>query len=471
MSYEQQRPLGNVHYDQLNGSNSAAGYYDTPYQPPKKRRSKWILVGCPILLIVLIAAIVGGVVGSRKARDANSSSSSSGGGNNGQGSADGPHQSILHASGRFPISTDGYFCLSTRPRAQTDTAAYGPPTFINANNPSINWPQDSFTPSGQPSLTNLRPDRPRLVAGRYKIQALPNLMKGDPYLQQWNDIIMANATYYKDQPAVVHVFDGGPSGSGILDPAREVKQRVKHFAYAYLMTNDTSWVDHTWRELNNAIHWADDTSQAGNDPTDPWNSAHFLDCAELTATFAIAYDWLYDQWTDDQRNTIRTSIINFGLTRGAAGYAQNAFWTGVNGNWNCVSNSGLAMGCIAIAGDDTSGTCNSLLPQVVNNAAANCVRVPTPNGSGAETPNYWYFAMTGWAELTSSLQLATGGDFGMLNNNPSFNLTGLYHMYVWGMTSLFDYGDHGPNKFSTSDTSLFYMGTAYNQPMYTTLAT
>jgi len=49
--------------------------------------------------------------------------------------------------------------------------------------------------------------------------------------------------------------------------------------------------------------------------------------------------------------------------------------------------------------------------------------------------------MTGWAELTASLQLATGGgDFGMLTNNPSLNLTSLYHMYVTGMTSLFNYG-------------------------------
>jgi hypothetical protein len=67
--------------------------------------------------------------------------------------------------------------------------------------------------------------------------------------------------------------------------------------------------------------------------------------------------------------------------------------------------------------------------------------VPTPSGSGAETPNYWYFAMTGLAELASTLQLATGGgDFGMLTNNPSLNLTSLFHMYVMGMTSLFDYG-------------------------------
>lgn len=117
------------------------------------------------------------------------------------------------------------------------------------NNPSINWPDDTWT-TDSPSITNLRPDRPRLIAGKYKIDALPTLMEGDPYLAGWHEIIMANATRYSEMPPVVHVFDGGPTASGILDPAREVKQRIKHFVYAYMMTGNTAWVDRTWRELD-----------------------------------------------------------------------------------------------------------------------------------------------------------------------------------------------------------------------------
>jgi hypothetical protein len=47
-------------------------------------------------------------------------------------------------------------------------------------------------------------------------------MPQNAYFKSWNDIIMGNATAMNDLPPVVHVFDGGPSGSGILDPAREV---------------------------------------------------------------------------------------------------------------------------------------------------------------------------------------------------------------------------------------------------------
>jgi hypothetical protein len=95
-------------------------------------------------------------------------------------------------------------------------------------------------------LTTLRPNHPRLIAPPYKWAALPNLMKNDSYLQGWHNTIMANATAFYNLPVVAYVVDGA---SGILDPAREVKVRIKHFSYAYLMSNDTKWVDRTWREL------------------------------------------------------------------------------------------------------------------------------------------------------------------------------------------------------------------------------
>lgn len=37
--------------------------------------------------------------------------------------------------------------------------------------------------------------------------------------------------------------------SGILDNAREIKQRIKAFSYAYRMSNNTKWVDRAWDEI------------------------------------------------------------------------------------------------------------------------------------------------------------------------------------------------------------------------------
>lgn len=97
----------------------------------------------------------------------------------------------------------------------------------------------------------------------------------------------------------------------------------------------------------------------------------------------------------------------------------------------------------------------------------NVAIVPSSDGTGAETANYWEFAMTGLSELTSSLMTATGGgDFGMLSANAGLSLTPTFRMYVTGMTSLFNYGDHGPNKYSATGNAMLFLGSTLNNTLW-----
>lgn len=68
--------------------------------------------------------------------------------------------------------------------------------------------------------------------------------------------------------------------------------------------------------------------------------------------------------------------------------------------------------------------------------------------------------------MSSSLLTATGSDYGLLTSNKNFGLTGLFHMYVTGFGSLFAYGDHGPNKFSTTANGMHFYGDYYDHPEY-----
>lgn len=443
-SHDSRRPLSEAYKDE-----------PTVYEiPQKKRVSKWVTVGLPLGLLVIAGAVVGVLFGMHIIKVGSSSSSSSHSGSGGSGNVN------LEDLSYFATGTNSYH-QPIYP-SMTNTAEFGSPTTtqLPANS---EWPADDFVQSN-PSFDNLRP-HPRLIAPQYKWDALPTLINNNAYMKYWDSVIMGNATAFNSLPPVEHVFDGGPSGSGILDPARNVKNRIKHFAYAYRKTNDTMWVDRAWRELNNAMTW-------GDNPSDPWNTSHFLDTAELTAAFAIAYDWLYNQWTSDQRDQIRNAIVSYGLSFGVNSFTNSsssfAWWHNVNGNWNCVSNGGLILGALAILDDDTTGTAAQQLNYSVPNAVANCAKVPSSDGTGSETANYWEFATTGLAELTSSLMTATGGgDFGMLEANNGLALTPIFRMYVTGMTSLFDYGDHGPNKFSTTANALLFLGSALNKPLFT----
>jgi len=432
--------------------NESQSGFITPLPSPKKRTSNWIKFGIPALIIIIIAGVVGGVVGSRKSnKDASSSSGSSA-----SGAAASSAASAKLAAGRFAVSTNSEYMIPVYP-STTNTAAFTTPTFV-ANTSKNSFPKDTFQPSS-PNVTSVRPDRPRLIAPAYMWQALPNLIPNDPYLTGWNNTIFGNATAYFSLPPVVYHMDGA---SGILDNAREIKMRIKAFAYVYRMTNDTKWVDRCWSEVQNAFTFGP--------ATDKWNNEHFLDTAEMSAALGIAYDWLYDLWTNDQKTQMRAALIEWGLQPGLSVFTPGAsfgWWaTNITGNWNCVCNGGLTLASLAILGDDTTGTASQILGYTVNNAKENCANAVSDDGTWAETANYWYFGTTGHAEMAASLISATGSDYGLLDVNTNFFRTGQFHMYVYGATSLFNYGDTGPNKFSTTANSLFLYSKSYNQPSF-----
>lgn len=193
----------------------------------------------------------------------------------------------------------------------------------------------------------------------------------------------------------------------------------------------------------------------------------------MTAAYAIAYDWLYDVLTQVQKDNILQAIITYGLNPGIHAYQNSVsgdfsgWWAGdIRGNWNCVCNSGMTLGALAILGDDTSGTAEQILGFSVPNALQGCAQAVTSDGTWNETANYWYFGTTGHAEMSSALLTATGSDQQMLTTNKNFPLTGLFHMFVSGFGSLFSYGDHGPNKYSTTANAMFLYGDHFQHPEY-----
>ncbi|TCD65659.1 hypothetical protein EIP91_002332 [Steccherinum ochraceum] len=417
---------------------SASTGYITP-APMKRRVSNWVKIGVPVLIVVIVAAVLGGVLGSR-AHNNNKNASASGAADTsptGEAAASNA-ASVKNAIGVYPTATDSLYLLPIYP-STTNTAAFTSPTFNPSSNSALAWPKDPFQPAS-PSITAVRSDRPRLIAPAYKWQALPALIASDPYLKVWNDTIFGNATAYYNLPVEKYFMDGS---SGILDNAREIKMRLKAFAYVYRMTNDTKWVDRAWSEIQNAVS---DSFGANNETK--WNPSHFLDVGEFTAGFAIAYDWLYDQWTDDQKGTIRSSIITYGLNQGIVAInntnSQSWGWwyaPSIHGNWNCVSNAGLTMGALAILNDDNSGIAEQILGLTLPSAVAACANGVSSDGSWEETHAYWHFGTTGHAEMSASLISATGSDYGMLDGQQP-ELRAHRFSTTANANGMFLYGDH-----------------------------
>lgn len=444
--------------------------YSAP-TPSAKRPSKWLTIFLPLVAVVVIAAaVLGGYFGSRasKKHESTGANAASEGGST---QIDDPALNSLASSHAAAGSADKLFTGSTD--------VYGNPMFLKSANlaaPAGNGKTAvacNDDASGL-SMTNLRA-HPRLMAPGYMWDCLPQRIQKDAYLTAMNDSVFSNASAWYSMPPTNYSIDGGYAGSGVLDVSRQVQQRVRAWAYAYRMTKDSKWSDRAWKELVTA---AGNTSQPFGQgpaplPDQHWNPVHFLDTSEMTAAFAIGYDWLHDVWNATQLQGLRWSIITLGLKPGLSALQGNGtigWWAQASnggGNWNCVSNSGLLLGALAISGDDGDDpdkTGSQVLDLALANITGNCFQGPYSDGTWAETPNYWYFGTNAAVRAESSLVTATGSNQGV---NPDFYKTGYFHMYVSGMAGMMAYGDHGPNKYSTNANGMLWWGNHYKQPLLT----
>lgn len=287
----QQRPLGNVNYQAPHDDAYAGGRQYPMGSGGKKRRSKWLTIGLPLLLIaIIVGAVLGGVLGTRGSHNNNASTSSSGSGSSGSGSTGSTGSGTSGATGQATgagtnagkatnqVLFTGYNDYGVPQYPETAAASYGQAPSVS-NNASLGWGTDPNAPTAN-GLNNVRQDHPRLFAPAYKWARLPALIAADPYMAAWNKTIFDNATAFYNMAPTNYSIDGGYSGSGVLDVAREVQLRIKHWAYAYRMSNDTKWVDRTWREV--VVASGNDTStffgRAGNN----WNT----ECVPSSLSFS-----------------------------------------------------------------------------------------------------------------------------------------------------------------------------------------
>ena len=301
------------------------------------------------------------------------------------------------------------------------------------------------TPGGL--LETLNHKHPRVVADAAAFDRLRLLVKDEALPKRWYEAIRVDAVkLLKAPPSHYEIADG----MRLLPVSREVERRVQNLALVYRLEGDRRYRDRIWTEIEAASRFPD------------WNPRHFLDTAEMTYAFAIAYDWLYQDWTDAQRKTMREAIVRLGLKPGMEVYSSRSGWHTKDGNWNQVCNGGLGTGALAIADEEPA-----LAEQVLQNAIRSiplAMRHYAPDGAGTEGATYWDYGVRFNVLLLSSLEIALGSDSG-LSRIPGFGESGIYQIYLAGADrSAFDFADCGTKKLSAP--AHFWMARKFNRPEY-----
>jgi hypothetical protein len=302
--------------------------------------------------------------------------------------------------------------------------------------------------TGQDILTKVRPNHPRLMMTSRTVAAIKSNLPNDPWMEERYERQKKRAGRFLTEPASQYVLKGTDR---LLDTSRQVLDRVATLALVYRMEGDKKYLNRCWVELESAAGFQD------------WDYQHFLSTADMTTAFAIGYDWLYDAWTEKQRQTLRQAIVELGLKPGLAIYRSKR-WVGWDDNWILHCNAGLALGALAVA-DESPDAAGEILAQGLASTPRGLARFG-PDGGWGEGPMYWGNATLFAAMYLDSLETACGMDFG-LGDTPGFDKSGWFPEYLNGPAGgSFNFADAEEDRDPLSGAQLFWLARRFHEPRY-----
>jgi hypothetical protein len=316
--------------------------------------------------------------------------------------------------------------------------------YAAAESPAFSVP----VPTAEELVKRIKPHHPRLLIDDAGFDGLGKKIAADPVLLEWDADLRRQADRCLTEKLPEHVM---PDGLRLLSTSRRMVQHSYVLALAYRLHGERRYFDRLWQDMEMVAKFPD------------FNPRHFLDTAEMTHALAIAYDWLYDEWTPEQRKTIRSAMVPMGLQAGMKVYnSRGGFPTFVH-NWNQVCNGGLTVGALAI-GDEEPELCGQVLHRALSSVQL-AMRSYAPDGGWGEGPGYWAYATSYNVTMIACLESALGSSFG-LDKFPGFSQTGLFPIYMTlGGGRSFNFADASEGA-GRSDCQI-WLGRRFHEPAVT----
>lgn len=238
-------------------------------------------------------------------------------------------------------------------------------------------------------------------------------------------------------------------GVRLLNAARNVMERLLALSGGYLLTGDTKYADRAWTELESCLAWKD------------WNTAqHYLDNSELLYGVAVAFDSMYDYFTEEQKQYIMERTWELSLKHSVAAYGgsySGSEFRKANGNWGIVCNGGIVAACLAFCREGNSEYQPYYDYLLVN--ALQGLEYPLmlfyPDGAWAESTSYWAYSVQYTADaVLAPLWFSTGTTLGLMDI-PGVSETINSMLYLQNGNFGFNYADNGSeNKISSESAYL-----------------
>ena len=285
------------------------------------------------------------------------------------------------------------------------------------------------------AVAEFKSGHPYLLFDRRAVASIRNRALGSPQLLQRLDQSVGEADPTGRDPDL---------RAGIKRRSR----RLMHVAFLALISNGPTR-EHALRATRGALSaFAAETS---------WNARpvikSFLDCAEIAVAVSLAYDWLYDELANEERQIVEDALLRHVVEPALAAYSDRfAIWPKRRDNCTLVSNSGVLIAALAIIDRHR----NAAL-ELIRKSIASSWRVfdaLAPDGGWPEGLSYWSLAMRYAGLMVAALESTFGHSFG-LADRPGFAQTGDFALHAVGTSgAAFNFGDSEP-QFDLSPLAWF----------------
>lgn len=271
--------------------------------------------------------------------------------------------------------------------------------------------------------TSIEKEHPYVFADDAKFEEI--ISTKDPDISLLKDLILRNANLALTQELKTY-RNSISEGMGFM---RSIQGKILNLSAAYRMTKDTRYSDKV-RYLISVLCNIEN-----------WGTHHFLDIGEACLAAGVAFDWIYEQFTEQERRILVRNIVEKAFLPAKEQDANiPGSWVKGNFNWNPVCHGGMSVAALAIF-NESPEECS-----IVLNRAGECIpysiKTYSPDGATPEGPSYWEYGTTFTAFTIDAMKSVLGHCYG-LERIEGFMDSGDFRIQLEGTTGMeFGYSDY-----------------------------
>jgi len=278
---------------------------------------------------------------------------------------------------------------------------------------------------------------PRIMLSAEQVEVLRDIYKNnsDAYGRQYIDDVFVYAEKYIN--GKLPEFSRADK-----DLSSTLRNRIGSLSLSYLITGDEKYKNEVWRVFKHMTTYEN------------WQHENGIAYGEFLMAVALAYDWLYYEWTEEERAFMRNAIKELGIPNLILSYRQAAMrinpWIQKNNNFNAVGSAGVLSLCIAVMDEEELSEDMAWIASKALLGIEHSIVEVMPDGAWLEGVTYWSYTMRFAVPVLETIIRNCGTDYGLLKT-PGLKTTGDFLVYTQGPTGIFNFHDAPYAKRSGSE--------------------